>query len=685
MATTKTGLGNQAVLTKIDKLRELNIGTMIPLPQSSVLEGLTGFFFPRAAGLCTRYATQITCCREPQDSVSVSIIPRLDADETLKEQPLKFQRCLPEMNNHDLAKIFEEANDAMGIRMSTADGGSGFGAFSQDILKIEISGPDQTHLTVIDVPGIFRVPTPGLTTESDVVLVQNMVKSYMRNNRTVILAVMPCNVDITTQEILNLAEVADPDGIRTMGVLTKPDLVTEKATQDAVMDLVVGKRNNLALGYCIVKNRSADDNTSTMSDRLAAEKAFFLAPPWSSVADRCGIASLQIRLREFLMHISNREFPHVKAEIEGRLNQRRVDLETMGPSRANQNFQRLYLGKIASRFQAITQCALNGHYAEYQVFKSEPSLKLATTMIDLNEALSDVFLQRGHNPVMNSICDLLFDDPLAEYPELSGIIRPDLFDCPKPLKGPIMDRVKEVYKSSRGPEIGTFGGTILATVFEEQSEKWEPLVLSHASNAITLVHDYISRLLTILCPEKQVRDQLWDTLLVDKLRDAYRRAMRHAHFLLAMERGGRPSTFNHYFNANLQNKRNKRMTETLGAMAISFAGHNERYVPIGKLEDHVANKDNAQQVCEDIVDTLMSYYKVSRKRFVDTICQQVVNHFLLDGDESPLHILSPELVMNLDPEQLEMIAGEDVASKRQRQILGREMESLEAAIKVLRA
>lgn len=82
---------------------------------------------------------------------------------------------------------------------------------------------------------------------------------------------MPCNVDITTQEILKLAERADPDGIRTMGVLTKPDLATERATQDAVIDLVLGKRNNLKLGYYVVKNRSVDDNTSTTTARLAAE------------------------------------------------------------------------------------------------------------------------------------------------------------------------------------------------------------------------------------------------------------------------------------------------------------------------------------------------------------------------------------------------------------------------------
>ena len=46
--------------------------------------------------------------------------------------------------------------------------------FADDILKIEISGPDQEHLSVIDVPGIFKKSTPGMTTKADMTMVRNM-------------------------------------------------------------------------------------------------------------------------------------------------------------------------------------------------------------------------------------------------------------------------------------------------------------------------------------------------------------------------------------------------------------------------------------------------------------------------------------------------------------------------------
>lgn len=98
----------------------------------------------------------------------------------------------------------------------------------------------------------------------------------------------------------------------------------------------------------------------------------------------------------------------------------------------------------------------------------------------------------------------------------------------------------------------------------------------------------------------------------------------------------------------------------------------------------VVDKENAQQIRGDILDVLASYYKVSRKRFVDNICNQVIGHFLLEGDESPLKMFNSELVMGLDSDKLELIAGEDVETKNRGSILESDIKNLETAMKVLR-
>ena len=111
--------------------------------------------------------------------------------------------------------------------------------FSDDVLKIEICGPKQQHLSVIDVPGIFHYPDGVVTTDSDMEVVRKMVNNYMKSPRSIILAVIPANGDIANQAILKMAKECDTKGQRTLGVLTKPDLV-EKGAENGAIDLVEG-------------------------------------------------------------------------------------------------------------------------------------------------------------------------------------------------------------------------------------------------------------------------------------------------------------------------------------------------------------------------------------------------------------------------------------------------------------
>ena len=153
----------------------------------------------------------------------------------------------------------------------------------------------------------------------------------MRNPRSVILAVIPANVDIATQEILEMAGELDVRGERTLGVLTKPDLV-DKGAESAVVDIIEGRSHALNLGWCTVRNpgqqalaisqsnsRRPPKATSrvtagAITDRYETEKAFFKSEqPWSDVSkDRVGIQALRTRLVDILADMIKREFPRVR-------------------------------------------------------------------------------------------------------------------------------------------------------------------------------------------------------------------------------------------------------------------------------------------------------------------------------------------------------------------------------------
>lgn len=154
----------------------------------------------------------------------------------------------------------------------------GQSTFSDDMLKIELSGSSRQHLSVIDVPEIFRTSTYGVTTKEDMTLVRRMIKSYIKDSRIIILAVISAPVNIATQEILSMAEEADPLGQRTLSVLTKPDLV-DKGDEELVMNLVHGIKNKLNLSYCMVRDRGQQEKALSSTDRHQNERHFFSTSP----------------------------------------------------------------------------------------------------------------------------------------------------------------------------------------------------------------------------------------------------------------------------------------------------------------------------------------------------------------------------------------------------------------------
>jgi len=582
----------------------------------------------------------------------------------------------------------------------------GQSAFSDDVLMIELCGPDKTHLSVIDVPGIFRTPTEGVTTEDDMSLVRGIVHRYIENLRTIILAVVPANVDIATQEILNLAKEVDPTGQRTLGVLTKPDLVDKGAEQD-IMDLVQGKRNKLKLGYCVVRNRGQLDRAASSAERHKREIDFFKTQPWSSLgADRVGISALYPRLRDLLSRLTRQAFPKVGRDIAKRLAACEEELSGLGPSRETTEQQRRYLLDIAVKFQVITSNALEARYGRNTHPNENKLLRLATILVDFNAAFSEDVEKRGHtvnfNTTMSSLEKALprklildprrkssFDaEPLEtgdesakqaedEYPELSDVLREPCKNS-WPESQDILEWIERAYRSSRGFELGTFDPSILTTLFQEQTKNWEGLAMSYIRHVISSVHRFCDILLKLLCPEERVQPTLW-SLLVVQLLERYKKTVDHVKFILHTERAGTLLTTNHYFSESLDKARADRMR----AAALEQATELHEEVVVSQISSMAlesvappASISNIGHTVRDIHDILSSYYKVARKRFVDTVCMQATDYHLVTGPDTPLGVFSSGFVVDLTNEQLEMIAGEDTTSIRRRRAVTKEIESL---------
>lgn len=91
---------------------------------------------------------------------------------------------------------------------------------SSKSINLKIFSPYVLNLTLVDLPGITRVPT-GDQPEDIEEQIRTMCFDFVSNPNAVILAVTAANQDISNSDGLKIARTVDPDGLRTIGVLTK--------------------------------------------------------------------------------------------------------------------------------------------------------------------------------------------------------------------------------------------------------------------------------------------------------------------------------------------------------------------------------------------------------------------------------------------------------------------------------
>ncbi|KAI7080909.1 hypothetical protein KC356_g9389, partial [Hortaea werneckii] len=204
--------------------------------------------------------------------ITASIIPSDHRDEASKVELRTFKRRLHGFQ--ELPVVIEAAGEVMGLKgYGTVQSGPAFG---QDVLRIKVRGNTALNPTIVDIPGIIQVPNDEQD-DNDVDTVHALVDSYISNPRTIILAVVQAGNDISNQPIIKKSKKLDKEGERTIGVITKPDLIND-GTQSRIAALSRNEdTTKLKLGFFMVKNPSPKEmrDSLSMSEREQKELKYF--------------------------------------------------------------------------------------------------------------------------------------------------------------------------------------------------------------------------------------------------------------------------------------------------------------------------------------------------------------------------------------------------------------------------
>ncbi|CAF95923.1 unnamed protein product, partial [Tetraodon nigroviridis] len=321
----------------IDSLRSLGVEKDLALPaiavigdqssgKSSVLEALSGVALPRGSGIVTRCPLELKMKRRKEGEEWYGKISYQDHQEEI-EDPADVEKKIREgsaMGLHSHFMFSHLQHDEMA--------GAGVG-ISHNLISLEIASADVPDLTLIDLPGIARVAVKGQP-ENIGEQIKRLIRCFITKQETISLVVVPCNVDIATTEALQMAQEVDPDGERTLGILTKPDLV-DKGTEETVVDIVHNDVIHLKKGYMIVRCRGQKEITDkvSLSEASEKEKDFFRDHPHFQTLYDSGqatIPKLAEKLTLELVHHIEKSLPRLEDQIEEKLADIRAKLETYG-------------------------------------------------------------------------------------------------------------------------------------------------------------------------------------------------------------------------------------------------------------------------------------------------------------------------------------------------------------------
>ncbi|XP_062290013.1 dynamin-1a isoform X3 [Scomber scombrus] len=261
--------------------------------KSSVLENFVGKdFLPRGSGIVTRRPLVLQLMNSPTEYA-----------EFLHCKGKKFID-------------FDEVRQEIEAETDRATGANK--GISPVPINLRVYSPHVLNLTLVDLPGMTKVPVGDQPADIES-QIREMLMQFVTKDNCLMLAVSPANSDLANSDALKIAKEVDPQGLRTIGVITKLDLMDEGTDAKEILE---NKHLPLRRGYIGVVNRSQKDidGRKDINAAMAAERKFFLShPAYRHLADRMGTPYLQKTLNQQLTNHIRDTLPALRSKLQSQL------------------------------------------------------------------------------------------------------------------------------------------------------------------------------------------------------------------------------------------------------------------------------------------------------------------------------------------------------------------------------
>ncbi|XP_065854682.1 dynamin-related protein 4C-like [Euphorbia lathyris] len=551
------------LLDAVDKLRLLKVtkeGIQLPTivvvgdqssGKSSVLESLAGISLPRGQGICTR----------------VPLIMRLQHHAAPKpELSLEFKGKKITTDESKVAEAINLATDEI------AGNGKGI---SNNPLTLVVKKHGVPDLTMVDLPGITRVPVHGQP-ENIYEQVTEIIMEYINPEESIILNVLSATVDFATCESIRMSQKVDKTGRRTLAVVTKADKAPEGLLEKVTADDV-----NIGLGYVCVRNRIGDES---YEGARKEEALLFNNHPLLSRIDKSmvGIPVLAQKLSIIQATIIARCLPGTVRKIDEKLNGYILDLNKM-PLTTTSPYEVMstFMGIIGSAKESLRKILLRGEYEEY------PNDKNMHCVSRLVEMLNQFFDELGSCSHNDPLKDFLMEE-IQVLEESKGIQLPNF------LPHTVFQAVlwKKVEAISVIPvtfveKVCHYVENSMICVVKQRSQNYQQLQ-SLTTRAGHCVVQKMKEQFTSWVMELVEKEKITDYTCSHEYVDVYNKLISHQHFFIDEVQKGSKSI----------------KMEGLGEVEVS---------------DYLRNRQHVLSQAFDLKMRMVAYWKIVLRRIVDSI------------------------------------------------------------------
>jgi hypothetical protein len=638
----------RGLLDLIDKLQFAQLDN-VKLPQivvvgdqsagkSSVLEAISGTPFPREAGACTRFATEIRLRRAKETNLKVSIIP--DKNRPYNEQARLLQYGGDVGIDTPFDAMMREATELIAPRNMP-------GRFAaRDILVVEKTGPEMPMLSLVDLPGLVRVANRDQS-EADIQTIEALSDRYMKSSRTIILAVIGGNNDYVQAPILKKARHFDPSGSRTIGVLTKPDMTEGIGLEDKFIELVTNKdqENNFKLGWYVLLNPGPGEYWSSLEERSRREADFFARGKWAALPPQMrGVEALRQKLSSQLQRHVGKHVKSLRRQIQQALEQCEGQLKAMGAGKDTVEEMRFEMGELFTASTNLVTPAVNGNYknpigetffARRSSPKGTPAQKLRARVREESERFSRLFRQHGSKVNFSSSASG------------SGMNLPTAGVVGDQSKKEFAQReVEPLLRQIRGNELPLDSNPRAPYIlFQDFSRPWPILAQEYKENVAVICNEFLA----------DVIDHVWPMRMRDPLR---------FHFLEKKMK-------------EMMDEAEKELKRLTDDLELEIQPYDPEYEQrLIRWRSEATLNGGTYTEAEEVLEKMLIYYDLTARIFTrNTITQVVERHLLL----RMLGLFNPIEILRMQNATVEAIAAENKETRDKRTALKARKIAIEEA------